>query len=534
MSAPEQLYYGGEIYTVDEKQPTAEALAVKDGIIAAVGTLAECRAALGRDFEAIDLAGRAMLPGFIDTHLHPTLMVFYDLNLNLSGVRSTGELQEKLKRRAGEEQGDDWIVGLQLDDRALREGVPPARGALDEACPGRPVIIVTYDGHRVLANSRAIEAAGITADTPDPAGGRIEREPDGRPAGIFHESAAQLLLSRVPLPGLEKLFAGAEATFAGLAARGITSAGVVLQTDGEGPAGDSGAYDLPFLQMALKQIPVNLYCLLIARDLAAVTAARQSGLHRTESGAARRIGAVKLFCDGTLQAGTAFMSSPYADHPGNSGFMVLDEAELYRRMAAAHAEGLQLAVHAIGDAAVRVCVKLYSRLLKKFPKEDHRHRLEHASVLNPALIRDIARLGLVVSSQPLFIHAEKHWLAARLGPERVRWTYPYRALVEAGVKVAGASDAPICSPDVLHALQCCVTREGFEPRQSLSAAQAVRLFTLDAAYAQFEEREKGSLSAGKRADLVILSANPVTVPPGRIRSIRVLRTVCGGRTIFQS
>jgi predicted amidohydrolase YtcJ len=174
-------------------------------------------------------------------------------------------------------------------------------------------------------------------------------------------------------------------------------------------------------------------------------------------------------------------------------------------------------------------VAAYERLLAEQPRPDHRHRIEHASVVPPELIPRLVRLGLCVSTQPLFVHSEKTWLHRRLGPERARQVYPLRALVEAGVPVAGASDAPVESPDVLHAIQCCVTREGFEPQHSLTPAQALDLFTRQAARLQFEEHEKGTLAPGKRADLVVLSDSPLAVPPERIATLRVLRTVCGGR-----
>jgi predicted amidohydrolase YtcJ len=198
----------------------------------------------------------------------------------------------------------------------------------------------------------------------------------------------------------------------------------------------------------------------------------------------------------------------------------------------AHRAGFQVAIHAIGDAANRLCVNLYQRLLSQYPRADHRHRLEHASILDPDTIRKASRLGLVVSTQPMFIHSEKHWLLKRLGPARTPHTYPFRSLLAAGIKVAGASDAPVESHNVLHALQACVTREGFEPSQAISAEEAVRMFTLDAAYAQFEDAFKGSIAVGKVADLVALSANPVRVAPERIKDIRVLWTVRGGITIF--
>jgi predicted amidohydrolase YtcJ len=198
-------------------------------------------------------------------------------------------------------------------------------------------------------------------------------------------------------------------------------------------------------------------------------------------------------------------------------------------MRAAHEAGLQICVHAIGDAAVERCVRLYERLLAERPRPDHRHRIEHASLVPPELAPELARLGVAVSTQPLFVHSEKDWLHRRLGAARARHVYPLRALVEAGVLVAGASDAPVESPDVLHAIQCCVTREGFETHQALTPARALDLFTRNAARLQFEEAEKGSLAPGKRADLVVLSASPLAVAPDRIAGIRVLRTVCGGR-----
>jgi predicted amidohydrolase YtcJ len=226
------------------------------------------------------------------------------------------------------------------------------------------------------------------------------------------------------------------------------------------------------------------------------------------------------------------MSQPFSDQREKSGFLVHSKEEIYRRMVMAHNAGLQIAIHTIGDAASKTCIDLYERLLEEHPKEDHRHRLEHASQLDASSIRDIARLGLVVSSQPLFIQSERHWLERRLGAERIRWTYPYRSLLDAGVRVAGASDAPIESLDVLDSIHCAVTREGFVPDQGVSAEEAIRMFTIEAAYAQFEENVKGSISEGKRADLVILTSNPASQPIEEIKNIRVEQTIRGGKTTF--
>jgi predicted amidohydrolase YtcJ len=309
--------------------------------------------------------------------------------------------------------------------------------------------------------------------------------------------------------------------------------GAILQTDEEGPSGSLGQYDVMALQMLLNHIPISLYGILVASDIAKVEDALKTTLNGGESGG-HRIGGIKIFSDGTFGSCTALMNEPFSDQPDKRGFLTQSEEEIYRRMVMAQKAGMQLAIHAIGDAANRICVDLYDRLLQEHPRVNHRHRLEHASLLSPALVTDIARLGLIASVQPLFIHSEKSWLPKRLGSQRCKWVYPFRALLDAGVRMAGSSDAPIETLDILHSIECCVTREGFETQQVITPLEAVRMFTLHAAYAQFEESLKGSITPGKREDLVILSGNPVTVPPDRIRDIRVERTMRGAQVIFQA
>lgn len=533
MPANEQLYFGGDIYTVDDALPSAEAVAVRDGTIAAVGSTGGCEAALGPGHERVDLRGRALLPGFIDTHLHPLMLVYFDMNADLHGVSSMRDLQDRMRESGAGAPPGAWVVGLQFDEQDLDDPRMPTRHDLDVACPDNPMMIVKHDGHTVFANTAAISEAFVTASTPDPPGGVIDREPDGFPAGIFRENASLLIKSKVPIPELGAFAAGAVSSFGRLASCGITSAGAVMQTDAEGPAGAEGAFEVPLMQVLLEHVPINLYGLLVSSDIEQVNNAMATPLHDPEVGAGHRIGGVKIYSDGTYGSCTAYMEEPFADQPDRRGFLAHDIEEIYRRMVFAHSAGLQVAIHAIGDAGVRTCLELYERLLNEHPAPSHRHRLEHASQLNERLIEDIARLGIVVSTQPMFIHSEKGWLHKRLGVERTKWTYPFRSLLEGGVRVAGASDGPVESVNVLHALQCCVTREGFEPQQSITAAQAVRMYTIDAAYAQFEESIKGSITPGKRADLVVLGENPATAAPDRIRDITVDRTVVKGRVVYE-
>lgn len=528
MKVTGQLYTGGDIITMDPACPQAEALAVKDGTIIAVGSTDECRDALTGDYEKIELSGRALLPGFIDTHLHPTVMVFYEMNADLGGIGSLEELITVLHEASNKGGAESWLVGLNFDEQKLTPPMLPTRHDLDAACANRPLIVLRHDAHLIIANTRAIVAMGITAFTPDPPAGVIDREANGYPSGVFREAAAHQVLSAMPMPDMEVYEKSGRDTFKKLASYGITSAGVVLQTGAEGPAGAAGVYDVLAMQLLLSHVPVNLYGLLITDDPAQVEAARQTALHQ----GGHRIGGVKFYSDGAFGSCTASMKEPYSDHQKTKGLLMHVPDELYRRMLAAHLAGLQVCVHAIGDDANRLCVELFGRLLKEHPMPGHRHRIEHASILDEETIALIARLKLVVSTQPLFIHSEKHWLHKRLGPERAKRTYSFRSMLDAGIHLAGASDAPIESPEVLKAIECCVTREGFEPQQGITVMEALRMFTIDAAYAQFEETLKGSLTPGKRADMVILSHNPLATPVNEIHKISVEKTIVEGTAVY--
>ena len=532
MLAQYQLYFGGQIYTVDDRQPQVEAVAVADGRILAAGSLEECRSALGPSHQSLDLNGAIMLPGFIDTHIHPPMMIMYEMGADLTRVETIEKLQQRLRTMVDRDQSSNWVMGFQFEEEHLQQPELPTRHDIDKACPDRPAFVLKHDCHMIIANTQAIEAANVSASTRDPEGGRIDREPDGCPTGVFRESAMHHILRAMPLPDNRAISKAADAVFGRIAAHGITSAGMILQTDEEGVSGAQGINDIPLMEAVIDTIPVNLYGLLVAHDYAPFDRARKTSLHVETIGDGHRIGGLKFFADGTFASCTAYMNQPFADRPETRGFMMHRVDEMYQRMVMAHKAGLQIAVHSIGDASNRICVDLYERLLNEYPRADHRHRLEHASQLDEGLIADIARLNLVVATQPLFIHSEKSWLHKRLGTDRTGWTYPLRALFDAGITVAGGSDAPIESLSVLHAIQCCVDREGFEVQQGIGVDEAIRMFTLNAAYAQFEDSVKGSITAGKRADLVILSDHPGAVPVDQIKNIRVERTIGGGKVIY--
>lgn len=528
MSKHTQLYFNGTVRTMDAACPTAKAVAVKDGKIVATGSKSACSEVLGKGYEPVDLRGSTLMPGFIDTHLHPIMLVYYSINCDLGHCQSIKELVKELQGSLSQKKDDSWVTGLNFDEQNMREKRVPLRQDLDEISKDRPVIVIKHDGHSVFANTKAIQAAGLTASTANPEAGLIEREPDGYPSGVFREMAAQLILNALPMPDLQALIDGARNTFHHLSSLGLTSIGVVLQTGPEGPAGSAGAFDTMAMQLFCEHCPLSLYSLLITADVASLDELRNTVLAKGPN----RLGGIKLFADGTFGSSTAYMQSPFSDDPSKQGQLMHPPEELYGSMATAHNAGWQVCIHAIGDSANRLCAEMYGRLFKEFPRDGCRHRLEHASIMDGWTMQELQRLGIVVSTQPLFIHSEKKWLPSRLGADRCGIVYPFRSLLDAGTILAGASDGPIESQDVLHAIQCCVTREEFEPHQCITLEEALRMYTVNAAFAQFEENIKGSITPGKRADLVILAEDPYTVMPDHIKDIKIERTIVAGITTY--
>ncbi len=532
MKNNEQVYFGGDIYTVDDNNPMVSALAVQNGIITAVGTKEHCLANVSDAPQLIDLKGACLLPGFIDTHMHPTLMIFFQLNIDLSAVTSIESLQSILSCKAKDVTNDNWIMGLNFDEQNFSKVKLPTRHDLDKVSTRIPIVIVRKDGHSMIANTLALSLANVTDDTADPDGGVIERDDAGKATGVFRETAVSFLLKVFPLPDPASIMQAGKSVFEHIISQGVTSIGMILQTDGEGVAGFQGAYDVPLMQELAPHIPINLYSLLVCKDAEIINKVKSSALQQTTNHISHKVGGMKFWADGTFSSCTACMITPFTDVPDSKGFLIHSHEHMYERMVKAHNAGAQIAIHSIGDECARVCVDLFDKLLREYPRDNHRHRLEHASLLNAEIISDIARLKLVISTQPLFIKAEKKWLHQRLGSKRTQWTYAFKALLDAGITVAGASDAPAEDVNILQAIQYCVTRDGFEPQQCISTAQAIKMFTLDAAYAQFEENEKGSLMVGKRADMVILNLNPMTVNENNIQDIKVLQTIVSGQNLL--
>ncbi|MFW9940066.1 MAG: amidohydrolase [Candidatus Thorarchaeota archaeon] len=520
-----KIFFNGPIITMDEKQPLVEAVGIENDRIISVGSLNKVKKDIGTNHEFIDLKGRILLPGFIDSHMHPISYLFLFLNLDLSNVKSLKELQDILKQTATKKQKGDFILGLKLKEEEFDVPKLPTRWDLDEVCPEHPVFVVRYDGHIGIANSKTLELSGVDSNTLSPEGGEIRKNIKGEPTGIVSENALDMVFSKIQkhlIPKPEVLRETADKTFKRLAKNGITSIHGQL---------NEGRIDI--YKMIQNNILQNWYAFVSIDNPEKLMELKKPPLDGGNEDSKFKIGTLKLFLDGTFGAKTACMWEPFTDAPNSCGFCVVDEEEMYEKMKVAHNNGFQIAIHVIGDKGNRICVDLYKKLLTEFPREDHRHRIEHASMLTDDVIRDMKDYGIIASCQPPFINSEYKWLEKRIGKERCNYTYPMKSIIDAGIVLASGSDCPVEEPNVIMGLHALVDRNGFVPEQCISIKEAIRSYTINAAYAAFEENIKGSIKIGKLADFVILDKNPFEIPNKKIRDIQVLETIIRGKTVYK-
>lgn len=529
-----KIIYGGPILTINENQPYVEAVAIEGEKIVAVGTLKDVKHQL-HDAELINLEGKTILPGFHDCHCHPIAYVFFLVNLNLRSIKSYKEFKEKLKLTAKEKKPGEWIFGLSYDELNFEdEKILPDKWILDEICPNNPVFILRFDGHIGIGNSQALELAGIDANSIPPEGCEYRKNSKGELTGEITEKAVSIILSQYALPNPEKIREAAIQAFNNLAKKGITSVHGIIHLGAGGETGDLGAIEIPVMKSVQDIILQNWYSLVYTKNPKKLKKVKKPPLDGGKNDSKFKARALKLYIDGSLGACTAWMHEPFSDQPDKTGFSMYDDLEeLYEQMKIAHNLGFQIGVHAIGDKGNRVLVDLYKRLLTEYPREDHRHRVEHASLLTSDVIKDMKELKLIASIQPPFITTDAKLVDYRLGPERSKYTYPFKSLVDSGVICASGSDCPVEDPDVIWGLHALVNRNGFIPEQCITIEEALKSYTINGAYAAFEEDVKGSIEVGKLADFVILDKNPIEVPKDEIKNIQVLATIIRGNTIYK-
>lgn len=516
---------------MNDKQPFVDTIGTEGEKIVATGSLKEVKKILRGDYESIDLKEKTMLPGFIDCHLHP-VWFFYLINPDLSLIRSLRQLQDVLAEYAKNKKPGELILGLSLKEENFDKRILPTRWDLDEACPENPVFVLRYEGHVGILNSKGLEYVGIDINTKVPDGGEIRKNEKGELNGIISEQALALVTSKYKPPSLEEFKKIAPKAFKIFAENGLTSLHGILSAEAGGEFGSLSAIEFPVFEKIREKVLQNWYSLIYTDRPKKLNKLKRFPFDDGKNDGKFKVGGLKAFLDGTFGARTAYMFEPFSDAANMCGFCVIDEERLYNKMKEAHNNGYQIGIHAIGDKGNRIAVDLFKKLLKEYPRKDHRHRIEHASMLTDDVIKDMKELGLIASCQPPFINSEYTWLEKRLGKERCKYTYPMKSLVDAGVIIASGSDCPVESTSVIQGLHALVHRNGFVPEQCISIEDALKSYTINAAYAAFEENIKGSIEVGKLADLVILDKNPLNVPKEKIKYIQVLQTIVRGETIY--
>jgi len=526
------LLFNGHVVTLEDSVKNAEAVAIVGERIAAVGTSQDLAPLQETARQSIDVNGASVVPGFIDAHNHMFLYLYLrtllDCRTPLDSILP--DLLEKVARKAEGTPKGEWVRGWGFADYKVRERRFPLRRELDEAAPHHPVVIIHASGHSAAANSAALALYRISADTPDPPDGRIERDPDsGQPTGVLHESASAV----VSYAGLVLEFLGkdldAKIDLIEQGGPDYWRCGITSVHDASSMPDVNALY-----QEAERQgrLPVRVYPMALF-DLS--RALLDSGV-RTGFGNTRlRVGAIKVMGDGSLSGRTAAVSEPYLNTPG-TGILYMDQDKMDATVLEIHRKGFQAAVHAIGDRAVEQVLNAFEKVIRPEGENRLRHRIEHAGILNHELMDRMAELDIVVGTQPRFLFEQGDGFLASCGPGRIKQVYPFRSLVERGVRVAGSSDCPVVSHDPLLGIQDAVRRQTEEgrvlaPEERLTPERALRLFTIEAARASFEEQDKGSICPGKLADLAVLSEDPLVVDPDRIGDIQVQMTILGGKIV---
>jgi predicted amidohydrolase YtcJ len=536
LQSPDLVFVNCRIHTVDLTRPFASSIAVRGGRIVFVGSDSEVRALAGSATRVVDLKGNTVIPGLIDAHAHLLGLGTSLRRVNLVGTKSYDEVISRVVEWAKTVKPGEWIVGRGWDQTRWPGAAFPTHEALSRAVPNNPVVLSRVDGHAILANAKAMQFAGVTAATPDPSGGRIMRSASGAPSGVFVDNAEELIGRAIPESSPEErrkaiLAAIAECNRLGLV--GIHDAGQDTAT-------------IRIYEDLAKEGNFNLRNYVMLSDPGNRTAALanpyiargpQSALHDGRLW----IRAIKLYSDGALGSRGAALLAPYSDEPSNSGLLVSQPPHIAMMAELGLTRGFQVNVHAIGDRGNRIALDAFESALRTNPKADHRFRIEHAQVINLDDIPRFARLGVIPSMQATHQTSDMRWAEARVGPQRIRGAYAWRALMNTGVIIANGTDFPVEEVNPLLTFHAAVTRQdpagnppgGWFPNQKMTRQEALQSMTIWAAQAGFQESVMGSITAGKYADFVVLDRDIMQVPDAEILRARVLSTWIGGKPVYE-
>jgi len=519
-----------------------QAVAIANGRILAVGSDEEIRAYKGPNTAVVDLRGRLVVPGLADSHVHFIDGGFQLLAVDLKDARSEQEFVRRIADKARTLPPGTWMQGGDWDEEAWASEKLPDRWLIDPVTPHTPVFISRYDGHAALANSLAMKLAGVTKDTPAPAGGVIVRDPkSGEPTGIFKDEAQDLIAKVIPRPTEGEMEEALRAALKEAARVGLTSVHDIT-VDGDSW---NGSFTGEIRMLRRAELEGRLTCRIYAiTPIAQWKELAEAGISHGMGSDFLKMGAVKAFADGSLGSRTGWMFKSYDDDPGNSGLpmpLMAPPSKMEALARQADQAGIQLCTHAIGDRAVSELLNIYGELGGDHPAA-HRFRVEHAQHVQPEDFGRFGKLGIVASMQPYHAIDDGRWAEKRIGHERARSSYAWRSMLDAGAVLAFGSDWPVAPLDPLLGVYAAVTRAtldgrnpgGWFPEQRLTVEEALRAYTQGSAYAAFEEKDQGTISPGKLADVVVLSEDLFRIPPERIKDARVEITIVGGRIVYDA
>jgi predicted amidohydrolase YtcJ len=539
------IFMHGNVYTgVPANTPFAsilreEAIAVRGDRIEAVGKMIDIQKLKGPQTQVIDLGGHFVMPGFNDAHMHIDDAGATKLSVNLTGVKSLDDLREMVRKRVEEARAGEWILGAGWDETLWPVKVPPTRWDLDEVSDGHPVFLVRIDGHIAVANTRALQLGSVSLASRDPQGGHIDRNEAGEPTGILRETARDAVTQVIPKPSHDQRRQGIELALADLAEHGVTSAQdyspvwesfqIYEELEKEGKLTARITEWLPFDETVEE-----------------LTQKRDS---HPQSDLMLHTGMLKGFMDGSLGSHTAALLEPYADDPKNSGLPRYDPVKLNDMTKERVLAGFQIGFHAIGDKGIQMALDAFAgaekaareaHVLAPNGGEDFRLRIEHAQVTTPAQIAQFKQLKVIASMQPSHVLTDMRWAEDRLGPKRAATSYAWLSFLNKGVTLAFGTDYPVEPVTPFRGLYAAVTRKSedgkqeYFPAQRLTMDQAIAAYTTGSAFAEFEEKEKGKIVPGMLADFVVLDRDPAASSPEKILGTKVLRTVVGGKTVYQA
>ncbi len=524
-------FINGKIYTVNEKQSYAESVIVEENKISFVGSNEEAKSLIDKSTKVIDLNGKLMLPGFIDNHVHFISGGFYLLGIDLRPANSTTEFKQILKDYAEKHPGK-WITGGYWDHEKWEINDLPTKEMIDEAVSDQPVFVDRLDGHMGVANSFALKMAGITKDTESPDGGLIVKDPiSGEPTGVLKDNAMYFINKIIPDPTEEENYEALLAAIEETKKLGITSVQDIT-------------YDAALTAFKRARQEGKLTCRIYTRwPISDYNDHVNKNIKVGYGNEYLRMGSLKAFADGSLGSSTAWFFERYDQDTLTTGLAmdIITDGNMEKWCLDADKNQLQISVHAIGDRANSYMLDLFAKITNENPEWDRRFRIEHAQHVRFEDIQRFAELGVVASAQPYHCIDDGVWAEKRIGPERIKYTYPFKSFLEAGVKLCFGTDWYVAPLNPLWGIYAAVTRrtlddknpDGWVPEQKISVEDAIKCYTINSAFASFEENIKGSIEVGKLADLVILSNDILTIDPVEIENVVVEITVFDGKIIYQ-